>query len=610
MAFVDAAVAAAANGAAGPSDPRQDTERAEQLRSFDAVMALPDDDRLLARLLVRKMQQRVDGFGRFLRTAGPVEHGTDVITLLGDPTRLKAALAWETAQYDLMCRNRALVPRGKRKRQGKPLRESQLAKLPPGRHSDNANSLHLHVTRAGSRRWVARLTLGFLPSKIRARKRPDGAEEKVFVPKRVDFSLGTWPAVSLAQARERALKCCRLVADGKDPRVVDAASRRTLRDVWEEVLPKRVKAQKWKGGLRGASATKYKNAFDNHVNPVLGSFPIAVITSEQLEEFFEDLDDRGLAGIPPQAKKVLDFCFDHAVLRRWRPDNPVATAIRSVGALGGYKGGIRWVPLHEAYEAYQQICEYGQSSTSPLTVENVSALRSLVLTGKRPMDILDMRWEDMDLQHGLWRIPWARLKNARSMVAHPEYEWALESEARSRLESAEADPLAVPPLADWGSLRHDVANLPFEHETFYYQPLCPEMVEILRDAWRRGSRHGWVFRREMKGRLCPLSESGMGHIMNKLGLDASPHGWRKTARTYIGHLGEKKPDFDVAEMVLAHKVGTSISVLYDKEGFVPERIPVHDGWQLFLHTPPPPQEVSVVTDTATHVPTHVPTLTG
>ena len=147
VARVDAAVAAMANGAVAPSDPRQDTACAEQLRSFDAVMALPDDDRLLARLLIRKVQQRVDGFGRVLRMAGAVEHGTDIVKLLGDPARLKAALVWETAQYDLVCRNRSLVRSGKPKGQRKRLRESQLAKLPrDGRYSDQANCLHLHVT--------------------------------------------------------------------------------------------------------------------------------------------------------------------------------------------------------------------------------------------------------------------------------------------------------------------------------------------------------------------------------------------------------------------------------------------------------------------------------
>ena len=330
------------------------------------------------------------------------------------------------------------------------------------------------------------MTLDFLPYKIRVEKRPDGTEEKKLEPERVDVGLGMWPAVSLVQARERALERCRLVADGKDPRVTAAASTRTLGEAWEEALPKRAKAQQWKGGLTGNSAKGYKGAFDNHVGPVLGSVPVVAITPKVIAEFLADLRDRGFARIPELAKGVLKVSFDHAVLEGWRPDNPVAAAVAGVGKLGGYKGGIRWVPVHKAYEAYQKICGYGARSKSPVTVERVGALRSLVLMGKRTMDILDMRWEDMDLQYGLWRIRWARLKNARSMVAHPEYEWALESEARSRLESSEADPLAVPPLADWGSLRHDVANYPFEHETFYYQPLCPEMVEILRDAWRRG----------------------------------------------------------------------------------------------------------------------------
>ena len=348
VARVDAAVAAMANGAVAPSDPRQDTACAEQLRSFDAVMALPDDDRLLARLLIRKVQQRVDGFGRVLRMAGAVEHGTDIVKLLGDPARLKAALVWETAQYDLVSRNRALVPSGKPKRKGRRLRESQLAKLPrDGRYSDQANCLHLHVTPAGTRRWIARVTLDFLPYKIRVEKRPDGTEEKKLEPERVDVRLGMWPAVSLAQARERALERCRLVADGKDPRVTAAASTRTLGKAWEEALPKRAKAQQWKGGLTGKSAKGYKGAFDNHVGPVLGSVPVVAITPQGNREAGGSIcvDRRTTPDIPVAGhEEVLNIVIRSCGSRgaAGGATIPVAAAVaKSWVSIEGYDGGIR-----------------------------------------------------------------------------------------------------------------------------------------------------------------------------------------------------------------------------------------------------------------------------
>ena len=66
----------------------------------------------------------------------------------------------------------------------------------PGRHTDG-HSLHLHVRADGSASWVLRF-------RLHGRQR--------------DLTLGTYPGVTLKEARGQALSARLKVRDGKDPK--------------------------------------------------------------------------------------------------------------------------------------------------------------------------------------------------------------------------------------------------------------------------------------------------------------------------------------------------------------------------------------------------------
>ncbi len=85
---------------------------------------------------------------------------------------------------------------------------------PPGRYADGG-TLYLYIAPGGSKSWVQRIT-------VKGRRR--------------DLGLGPWPAVSLAEARTRALANRVLVERGSDPHASKRKAVPTFREAaygWE-----------------------------------------------------------------------------------------------------------------------------------------------------------------------------------------------------------------------------------------------------------------------------------------------------------------------------------------------------------------------------------------
>ena len=580
VALVDrAACSAPAGGGTVPLDRRQAAKDAAALQSLEDVRNLPDDDRYLAMVLARVMQAREEDFGHVLRTQGALPDAQAVVGHLGDPGFLRLALAYEVGAANLVGLNRSWLPKppSTRKRQGARLREGQLAKLPPGRHSDNDGfGLHAHVRKKGRVRWIARITCGFLAPREKPRKR-GGKTVVVKECPRVDFPLGRWPATSLQAARETAAEYFGLVQKGVDPRVELMRSTLTLSEAWKEALPKKARKARWKDGMNGPSAEDYARTFRRHVQPTLGERPAAAITPVEIENLIEELVERH-AAVPVKAMLALHLVFDWVQARGLRADHPSRIAAKVVGDIAGYNGGVPWTPVAEASRAYRLICAYGGPAASRSVVVRRNALRMVVLTLKRPIEVLRLRWEDIDLENRLLRIPKERMKG--------------------RL--PKADKSGKPAAAGAVDAATEAVDDPREDDKYHLELLPDEALEILLEMRPRGPATGLVFCVEGGRGRRVLKRKELSSIMRDLELVGSTHGWRKTFRTWADAVAQQKSENTeliraLAEMVLAHKIGSHIQRLYNKELSLEGKLALQERWIKYLHTGPnPPSKTDAV----------------
>jgi integrase len=78
----------------------------------------------------------------------------------------------------------------------------------------------------------------------------------------------------------------------------------------------------------------------------------------------------------------------------------------------------------------------------------------------------------------------------------------------------------------------------------------------------------------------PLSNMALAMLMRRMGVDATPHGFRTSFRTWCSDVAHVP--FEVAESCLSHRVGSAVSRAYARSDMLERRRPVMDVWAAFL----------------------------
>jgi integrase len=107
-------------------------------------------------------------------------------------------------------------------------------------------------------------------------------------------------------------------------------------------------------------------------------------------------------------------------------------------------------------------------------------------------------------------------------------------------------------------------------------PLSEEAMAIIREA-RTHSRDGYLFPGVRKG---VISDGTMSGLMTDRGLNARPHGFRTSLRVWLSEATDAP--FEVAEMMLAHSVGTQTSKAYDRSDRLELRRSLLARWAQFV----------------------------
>ena len=248
----------------------------------------------------------------------------------------------------------------------------------PGRYGDGRGGLGLSLlVRTGS---GGRLTRCWTQS-----VRLDG--------KPTSIGLGSYPVVTLALARKRALGNARAIAEGRDPRRRATRSVPTFAAAWETVIA--IHAAHWKPGA--GNAAQWRNSLRNHVLPTLGGRPVDAITGTEVIAVLEPVwtTRRETAR---RLRRRISAVMQWAIAQGLRSDNPAGDAIS--GAL----------PNNPAKRQHQRALPYAQVGDA---IRRVLAFEFLVLAAGRSSEVLKADWNEIDREAAVWTVPAARMKADR-----------------------------------------------------------------------------------------------------------------------------------------------------------------------------------------------------
>lgn len=274
-------------------------------------------------------------------------------------------------------------------------------------HSKHGGGLHLEVRANGKRRFVYRFRLG---------------------DKQVDFQLGYYPKVGLAEARAAHKEATALVRQGIDPRQVAQETKLanlempTLAACYRDWLAMKAKTKTKKGvPISARTMLDYRRVFDGHLGKQLGNVRVCDLSRPVIFSFLEGT-------IAQEATRkslvLLNQILDRAVDLGHIELNPARTI--KPANVGGSMGSPRkrwlsrdelaqlWAALELATTGGGSVANGGRgiASSSVLSLAVGNSLRLITLTGVRRAEVTGMRWDQINGDR--WTIPVT--KNGRAHV--------------------------------------------------------------------------------------------------------------------------------------------------------------------------------------------------
>lgn len=367
----------------------------------------------------------------------------------------------------------------------------------------DSNGLFLLVSPSGGKWWRFKYRFG--------------GKEKL-------LSLGTYPEISLAEARGRRDAARKQVANGLDPSQVRKA-RKAANELAENTFE--VVAREWHSKFTPTwtpgHAAAILRRLELNVFPWMGERPIIDIKAPELLMVLRRIESRGAIESAHRIKIICGQVFRYAVATGRAERDPSAD-LR--GALPPAKS--KHLAAITEPEKVAGLLRSIDGYEGSFVIK--CALKLAPLLFVRPGELRHMEWAEIDLEAAEWNIPAEKMKSGEPHLV----------------------------------------------------PLAHQAIEVLREIQPLTGAGRYVFPSPRTAQR-PLSNNGVLSALRRMGFqkdEMSGHGFRALARTILDEVLQIPPH--LIEHQLAHKVRDPLGRAYNRTQHLPERRKMMEAWANYL----------------------------
>lgn len=366
----------------------------------------------------------------------------------------------------------------------------------------DGGGLYLEIRPTGSRYW-------------RLKYRHAGKEKLL--------AIGTYPDVTLADARKARDKAKEQLAEGVDPSMAKQLERQLGQQVAANTF--QLVAQEWLERVHQHDVVpdhyqRNRRRLERDAFPVLGKRPLSEITAAELLTCLRRIEERGHVETAHRVKTLCGQVFRYGI-STGRAERDPTPDLRGALRPSKTKNHPALTDPKEVAELLRAIDGYGGL---PVTI---AALKLAPLVFTRPGELRHARWADIDLEDATW-----------SFVA-----------------SKTDEPLIV--------------------------PLPTQAVEILRDLYGLTGRSEFAFPGARSNKR-PMSNVALKAALDRMGFKnkMTVHGFRAMARTILAErLGYPE---NYIEQQLAHTVRDTNGRAYNRTQYLEQRREMLQSWADYL----------------------------
>lgn len=346
--------------------------------------------------------------------------------------------------------------------------------------------------------------------------------------KRRDMGLGSYPTVSIRDARTKAFEARLKIADGLDPleerrAEEDDAKKQASIPTFEQAA-RSVHSDLSMGFRNAKHSSQWINTLETAIFPKLGKRPVNELSPADFADCLKPIwlkKPETASRIKQRCDAVMEWCAANGFI--------MASPVRVIDKLLPRQPGKRErvehqpaVPWRELPRLFCDVLHSGEATRTKLMLE------LLILTACRSGELRQMQWEEIDFAGALWTVPASRMK---AKVVHRV-------------------------------------------------PLTPRAIEILESQLQQSETgEGLVF---PSRKHTPISDMTLTKFLrdhnvtsDTPGRIATAHGFRSTFRDWASENGYPK---DVAERALAHTVKNAVEAAYHRTDLLEQRRLMMGEW--------------------------------
>lgn len=346
------------------------------------------------------------------------------------------------------------------------------------------------------------------------------------------LSFGKYPIVSLDQARKFRDDAKKLLAEGINPAEAKKTKKQEAIAKTEHTFEKL--ARQWHqnrlAGWQENTAKDIINRMEKDVFPEIGNMQIDQITSKQVVELLKKVENRGALEIAKRLKANIARVFRYAMQLDLCERN-VAADLQDVLKPVAKK--------HFNSIASSELPEFLKRLDANVTrsfPETRIATYLMLYLFLRISELTEAEWSEIDLDNGVWIIPWTRMKMGRKKI----------------------NPVMV-------DHRIDLPN---------------QVIALLKELYPITGYSKYLFPSRSNPKKT-MSKETVNRVLQKMGYKGqmSSHGFRSLAASTLEEIGYRR---EVIDRQLAHMEKNKIQKAYFRATFQEERKELLQAWANYI----------------------------
>lgn len=370
----------------------------------------------------------------------------------------------------------------------------------------DGNYLYLTVSPKGTKSFVVKYTYYIDPETQKNKK----------------LAIGRYPAVSLKEARDEARLAVEAYKKGKDYSQVlkqkkqNAKTDNSFKHWSNEWL-------KTRGDIDKKSYSNTEGRLKNHILPVFGKMRVIDIKPKDVIALIQSIERNGAIETGKRCKQIISQVFNYCIIHEVCINNPTMGIDAAL-----QKNKSKPMPTITDPKMIGQLLHDIDTYKERGRAITWYALRMMPYLMLRPNEVYESKWEYIDFEKRIWKIPAEQMKMRRDHIV----------------------------------------------------PLADQVVVFLKELFEVTGNEIYIFPNSTKSKA-PMSNNAVNMALKRLGYKGKivPHGFRSMASTLLNEQGYNS---DWIEKQLAHEEGNSIRRAYNHAEYLDDRRQMLQDWADYL----------------------------